>query len=274
MSDNNVWGFLKNFSLINVSISFISAGLFDYFVLNALNFQTFIISVLCFIGFYYFLDKMVYRPIEKLIKSIFNYFKHKSQLKKQEEHNLSIFEKLPDQQKSILWTLYIEKEHTYSIYDKNVISLVKNRYIRAIHEIDNNQVLCNLQVYVEKYLSEQNLSTYTKLYNDLSEEELKIIGMFFEIANEDIYNHQNFSYEMTTSIKTLEAKNILDFNVFKYKDIKLNKRFQKVIEDIRSDKLQRNKIELDSKKMIKEDPSQEAKHRRDELNNIRKIARI
>lgn len=139
------------------------------------------------------------------------------------------FDLLPEKQKEILWKLYFQKKLTLK-YSSEVKNILFNKYIYKVQAVTSLEAIYALNKKITTFLANKHDKQIKNQLQNLSEDELKIIDMFYEKSSNDIYEHPWIDHNMQKAINTLSNKNIIIYNYVKsiilpHYNIKVMKQF-------------------------------------------------
>jgi hypothetical protein len=189
---------LKQYELILISISIILFNLFsdnfkNEYIQLTVNFFT-ILSIL-HIAYIFLLN------IIKVIKLIFSKVNESISF----SESIERIEQLPEEQIKILHILYLNGEDKFHSYTKEIKSLIDNKYIILIQNIQGTLNLYKLDKKVYKHLDKKRSSKIRDYLTTLSDNEKYVLNQFYENTQKDYYK-----YEYYKALEELIKKEIIE----------------------------------------------------------------
>lgn len=189
---------LKRYELILISISIILFNLIsghfkNEYIQLVVNFFT-ILSIL-HIAYIFLLN------IIKVIKLIFSKFNELNSF----NENIKRIEQLQNEQIKILNILYLNGEDKFHSYTKEIKSLIDNKFIILVQNIEGTLNLYKLNKKVYAYLDDKNIAQIKVHLTTLSDNEKYVLNQFYDNSQKN-----NYEAEFSQVVKTLINKRIIE----------------------------------------------------------------
>lgn len=191
--------FLKRYELTLISFTIIIMGVLKHFDIT-LIFENEFLNFLFLLSVVHIL--YIYIPkFSNCIKLLNTKIKESKFF----DESIKRIEQLPEGQTKILNILYLNDEDKFHSYTKEIKSLIDNKFIIFVQNIEGTLNLYKLNKKVYKYLDDKNITQIKDYLTTLSDNEKYVLNQFYDNSQKNYYEA-----EFSQVVETLINKRIIE----------------------------------------------------------------